>query len=52
MNRLSLRINRLKFKTLGKLPPVILDESMEDMPKLIKKYRKDHNMSDLETLGF
>ena len=48
MNRLSLRNNRLKFKSSGKLL-IILDESKE-----MKKYQNitTYNRRDLETLGF
>ena len=38
MNRLSLRNDQLKFKTAGKLP-IILEESVEYTPNLIKENR-------------
>jgi hypothetical protein len=43
MNRLSLKNNRLKFKTPEKLP-IILEESIEYTPKLIKEKVEDVNM--------
>ena len=57
MNRLSLRNNRLPFKTSGKLP-ISLDESME--PTYLKSKRKEKhrkitthiNRLNLKTVGF
>ena len=52
MNRLSLRSQRLKFKTAGKFP-IVLEQSMEYTSKLIKKNWKISTCSqlDLDTLG-
>ena len=52
MNRLSLRNNRLNFKTVGKLP-VILEEFIEYTPISIKENRRMStcNLLDLQTLG-
>ena len=51
-NRLSLRNNRLKFKTVGKLP-IDLEEYMEYTPYLIKENQRlsTCNRLDLQTLG-
>ena len=52
MNRLSLRNNRLKFKTAGKLP-IILEEFYSMYPNLIKENLRMwtcHRL-DLQTLG-
>ena len=57
MNWLSLRNNRLKFKTSRKLPWIIpqksLEESIEYTSKIFKKIQKitTCNWLDLETIG-
>ena len=43
MNRLSLRNNRLKLETLGELP-IILEESLENIPQINIETPKDVNM--------
>ena len=52
MNRLSLRNNRLKFKTAGKLL-ISLEEFIEYTPNSIKENRRmlTCNQLDLQTLG-
>ena len=51
-NRLSLRNNRLKFTTSGKLS-IALEESYEIYLKLVKEnWKLTCNWLDLETLGF
>ena len=52
MNRLSLRNNRLKFKTAGKLP-IVSEEFKEHTPILMKQNRRMStcNRLDLQTLG-
>lgn len=44
----SLENNWLKFKKL----PIILEEAKEYIPQIHKEKPKDHNMLDLEALGF
>ena len=54
MNRLSLRNNRLKLETAGKLP-IILEEFYRIYPNLIKEIRRMSttcNRLDLQTLVF
>ena len=52
MNRLSLKNDRLKFKTIGKLP-IILEECIEYTPIVMKENRRMStcNRLDLITLG-
>ena len=44
MNCLGLRNDWLKFKVLGELVPIVLEESMEYIPDLIKGESKDRDM--------
>jgi hypothetical protein len=53
MNRLSLRINRFKFKTAGELPIVLLEEFKEYTPIQQRKTGGYQHVTglDLQTLG-
>ena len=52
MNRLSLRINRLKFKTTAGNLPIILEESIEYTQLIEENERISKcNRLDLQTLG-